>query len=327
MTGLQDYAVAELDRSVAAAKTIGAAARAAVRTAIVLAAALTLLTLLLLALTFRAIIVPLRRLTATAFRLGSGELPTTDVRVSGPSDLRVMTRTFNGMVAMIANFGAQMRALANGDLDDPVLTGELPGAMGETLRSSIRRLTSVTTRLKESEALASAIVDTAADAIWTVDHDGCIVSANASAEQLTGVGEPEQLGLLLARFVDIAAGESEIHRPDGAVVSVLVSTSVVTAKPEPIYTVFARDISERKQFENQLAEQARQDGLTKLPNRFAAFEAVEHALQRSRQSAQPMALLLVDIDRFKSVNDSDGHAAGDRVLLEVARRLRRRAAL
>jgi PAS domain-containing protein len=254
MTGLQDYAVIELDRSVADAKTIGAAARSNVRSAVVLAAALTLLTLLLLALTVRAIIVPLRRLTATALRLGSGDLPTTAVRVSGPSDLRVMTRTFNDMVAVIANFDAKMRALANGDLDDPALTGELPGAMGETLRSSITRLTSVTARLKESEALASAIVDTAADAIWTIDHDGRIVSANASAVLLMGVDEPDQLGLVLARFVDTEAGESEIHRPDGEVVSVLVSTSVVTAEPEPIYTVFAS--SSRTSWPNKLATTA-----------------------------------------------------------------------
>ncbi len=82
-----------------------------------------------------------------------------------------------------------------------------------------------------------------------------------------------------------------------------------------------RDVSERKAFEEQLAHQAFHDPVTNLANRALFVERVRHAVARARREHSGLSVLFVDLDDFKTVNDSLGHAAGDTVLLEVARRL------
>ena len=82
-----------------------------------------------------------------------------------------------------------------------------------------------------------------------------------------------------------------------------------------------RDVSERKAFEEQLAHQAFHDSVTHLANRALFNERVRHAVARNLREGAGMAVLFVDLDDFKTVNDSLGHAVGDRVLLEVAQRI------
>lgn len=81
------------------------------------------------------------------------------------------------------------------------------------------------------------------------------------------------------------------------------------------------DITEIKQQQRVLAEQARHDSLTGLPNRRAFGERLHQAMSRARRQPQTLAVLYVDLDGFKQVNDDHGHAVGDQVLVEVSRRL------
>jgi diguanylate cyclase (GGDEF)-like protein/PAS domain S-box-containing protein len=83
-----------------------------------------------------------------------------------------------------------------------------------------------------------------------------------------------------------------------------------------------RDVTERRLFEMELEYQAYHDALTRLPNRAAFFERLELAILRNRELRLPLAVLFLDVDRFKLVNDSLGHEAGDRLLVEVTERLR-----
>ena len=85
----------------------------------------------------------------------------------------------------------------------------------------------------------------------------------------------------------------------------------------------SRDVSERKAFEEQLAHQAFHDPVTNLANRALFADRVGHALRSTVRKGSLIAVMFIDLDDFKTVNDSLGHQAGDAVLLEVARRLER----
>jgi diguanylate cyclase (GGDEF)-like protein len=91
---------------------------------------------------------------------------------------------------------------------------------------------------------------------------------------------------------------------------------------DPIFYAFVRDISERRRSEEQLAYLAYHDPLTGLPNRLMVEQELDFALARARRSDRAVALMFVDLDDFKDVNDRLGHAAGDRLLAAVAGRLR-----
>ena len=83
----------------------------------------------------------------------------------------------------------------------------------------------------------------------------------------------------------------------------------------------ARDISERKAFEEQLAHQAFHDPVTNLANRALFVERVRHAISRARRDDSELGVIFLDLDDFKTINDTLGHGAGDAALIDVAKRL------
>ena len=322
------YAHDELERSMDAADVIARASDADVRLWIGIITAITMASVGFLVLIVVGTSRPLSRLTARAMRLSEGDIDLEPLVISGPSDVRAVTATFNTVAQVLGSFDAQVRRLSSGDDLDEIDADQVPGMLGRSLRGQIAHLSDMTSRLRESEALSRAIIETAADAIWTVDARGRILTANEMAERLLGVDERQQVGKSLLRTFRLQgsfrdAHEIELVRPDGTKVDVLISHSEVPTEPEPILAVFARDISDRKRFEQQLAHQARHDGLTGLPNRLAALEHLERAVRRAVRDGSTLAVLFVDLDGFKSVNDTRGHASGDRLLHEVGRRLLR----
>ena len=328
LSAIQVYASDQLDDATVVAQRIGDEADRRVTLWTALLVVLTVAMLVFFELTILATVRPLSRLTKRALQIGRGELDPEPLPVTGPSDIRAVVSTFNTVTGTLSTFETQLSRMAAGRDLDPEDLASIPGALGASLRASVSRLADVTQRLRHSEALATAIVETAADAIWTIDLAGRILSVNDTGERLLGQREEAQRGqhlpTLLGGRIDVADldGEIEFRRANGSIAHVLVSHSLVPAEPRAIHAVFARDISERKRFEERLAFQARFDVLTGLPNRLAAFEHLDEALARSEQSGKPVAVLFIDLDGFKAINDSRGHASGDRLLQEVARRLR-----
>ncbi|MGF1646012.1 MAG: diguanylate cyclase domain-containing protein [Kineosporiaceae bacterium] len=199
---------------------------------------------------------------------------------------------------------------------------------GRQTRDSFRlrhRNEALARRLAASEERARAVVETAAEAIWTTDATGTVTSANAAAAELCRTRVEDLVGTPLTGWLDgltsqdlgdLRDVETLAHRTDGSRTPVLVSSSRTGG--DGGLTLIARDISERKRLELELAHQATHDSLTGLLNRAGLLARLDQLPDHPAS-----ALLLVDLDGFKAVNDAHGHAAGDAVLVAVADRLRR----
>ncbi len=193
-----------------------------------------------------------------------------------------------------------------------------------------------------------AVIASALDSVVAVDVEDRIIEFNPAAERTFGRLSQEVMGRsagdllvppenrdayrrdsarvlqnprspLLDRRIDTTA-----MRGDGTTFPVeLTVTRVEGAEgEEPIFYAFVRDISERRRSEDQLAYLAYHDALTGLPNRLLVEQELDLALARARRAGGAAALMFVDLDDFKEVNDRLGHAAGDRLLTAVAGRLR-----
>jgi len=118
--------------------------------------------------------------------------------------------------------------------------------------------------------------------------------------------------------------ERQLLRKDGSLIWVNHATSLArgpNGEPRHFITV-AEDISVRKRAEEQLTQLAHYDVLTSLPNRMLFYDRLKHALAEAKRNQWMVGVMFVDLDRFKNINDTLGHAAGDGLLQQVAERLR-----
>jgi len=178
------------------------------------------------------------------------------------------------------------------------------------------------------------------DGVIAVDLSGVIRRVNPGACELLGATVPELEGTSFSDLVveegrarvvsalEAAVGgmhstlETKVRRANGEVATIeLVSVPIVIEDDVVGVYEILRDATERKQLEQELKDRALHDYLTGLPNRALFSDRLAHALNRRRRDGERVALLYVDLDRFKPVNDRAGHKVGDHLLCEVARRL------
>ena len=171
------------------------------------------------------------------------------------------------------------------------------------------------------------LAEAAAEGILIADTTGRVTYANPAAQRMFGSSDQPLAGQPVSRLlaaVPARAGrwEAEGVRLDGSRFPVEGSSTAIESRTGTLYTYVLRDLTERKRFEEQLAYLADHDPLTALFNRRRFAEELERELARARHYGEQGALLLVDLDRFKAVNDRLGHRAGDEVLVRVASLLR-----
>jgi diguanylate cyclase (GGDEF)-like protein/PAS domain S-box-containing protein len=196
--------------------------------------------------------------------------------------------------------------------------------------------------LRASEEHTRSIIEQARDAYVEMDAAGLVVEWNPEATRLFGWLRDEVLGKHLYTVVGAEQGSAELGAVDGSLTEGAPSRQLeftaathggggfpaemtlwpIQVNGETHTVALIRDITSRKSFEQQLREDALRDALTGLANRTLFEERVELAMSARKSNGMAAAVLFIDLDDFKLVNDTHGHNAGDKVLLSVAQQLR-----
>lgn len=222
---------------------------------------------------------------------------------------------------------------------------ELLQASSDANRRVARALAEANDEAQRARKFMTEIVESMPAVVFVKRaSDLSYVLLNRAGEQMLGYSREEMIGRTDADFYqpDLAATyrdrdlevfasgevkiveEDNIPRRDGAVVTLRTKKrAILDAKGQPEYLIgVSEDISERKRAEAQIARLAHYDPLTELPNRVLFQQSLREALSRSARQGEPVAVHCIDLDRFKVVNDTLGHPAGDALLKAAAERLR-----
>jgi diguanylate cyclase (GGDEF)-like protein/PAS domain S-box-containing protein len=199
-----------------------------------------------------------------------------------------------------------------------------------------------TEQLQEATTKLSTLFSSIPDMIWMKDPEGKYLSCNSAYETFIGVKEDQLIGKTDYDFYSSASADvckqSDIDAMHAGEVCISEesinyrdnSIGIMEIRKAPIYNPsgemigvlgIGRDISERKLFEKQIEFMAHHDALTGLPNRALAQDRMEQAIVYAKRHNTQAALIFIDLDGFKIINDTLGHSIGDAILQKVAKRL------
>jgi diguanylate cyclase (GGDEF)-like protein/PAS domain S-box-containing protein len=245
-------------------------------------------------------------------------------------------RAARGIQASTAALIRSADRVGQGDYTRPVevrrsdIIGELEQAL-ERMRSRLRQSTIHKNYLHN-------VLNSMTDAVFVTSPDGVVKVANSAACKLLAYSEEEILGRSILAMLDEreregfdllqAAQETRetvVRTRGGQTIPVsLTGSRIESTDPQFQGNIFvARNITERKRAERRIRYLARYDALTKIPNRMQFHHVLQQTIARGLRSGQAVALLYLDMDHFKEVNDTFGHGSGDRVLEVLAERLTR----
>ena len=241
------------------------------------------------------------------------------------------------MTRRVAEFGRHIQSVAEGDYRRFIPTASTNEI--ENLAQSIRRMARAVLEREDSLRLAASVFESSAEGILITDPQQRILSVNPALIAITGYQPHEVLGKTPAMFksgrqdtefyrqmwADIAQtgfwrGEIWNQRKNGTVFPELLTISAVRDADDNICNYIGSffDISERKLAEERIQFLAHHDALTQLPNRTLLNDRLHQAIAKSKRNQDLTAVLFLDLDRFKLINDTLGHHVGDRMLTRVA---------